>query len=150
MFNSSSKKGGSGSVTLIARNTSVDGRVNFSGFLNVEGNVKGDIVAEESSKSEVIVLEHGMVEGQISAPRVIVNGHVVGDIFATDQLYIAAKAVVEGSVHYRLIEMEKGAQISGNMVHRSAGSKQQKSDSGSSNEGISEVIDNSKGALANT
>lgn len=150
MFSNSGKKGGSGSVTLIARNTSIDGKVNFSGFLNIEGRIKGDIVAEESSKSEVIVLEHGVVEGQVSAPRVIVNGHVVGDIYATDQLYIAAKAVVEGSVHYRLIEMEKGAQISGNMVHRSAGSKQKKPDSGSSNKGISDVLDNSNGALANT
>ena len=87
MFSNSGKKGGSGSVTLIARNTSIDGKVNFSGFLNIEGRIKGDIVAEESSKSEVIVLEHGVVEGQVSAPRVIVNGHVVGDIYATDQLY---------------------------------------------------------------
>lgn len=150
MFNNSGKKGGSGSVTLIARNTSIDGTVNFAGFLNIEGRVKGDIVAEENTKSEVVVLEHGVVEGQVNAPRVIVNGHVVGDIYAADQLYIAAKAVVEGSVHYRLIEMEKGAQISGNMIHRAAGSKQQKSDSGSSNNGISEVLDGSKPALANT
>lgn len=150
MFNNSGKKGGSSSVTLIARNTSVDGKVQFSGFLNIEGRVKGDIVAEENSKSEVIVLEHGVVEGQVSAPRVIVNGHVVGDIYATDQLYIAAKAVVEGSVHYRLIEMEKGAQISGNMVHRAAGAKQQKSDSDSSKKGISEALDTSSAALANT
>lgn len=150
MLGNSGKKGGSGSVTLIARNTSIEGKVDFAGFLNVEGHIKGDIVAEESSKSEVIVLEHGIVEGQISAPRVIVNGHVKGDIYATDQLYIAAKAVVEGSVHYRLIEMEKGAQISGNMVHRSAGSKQQKADSGSSHKGITEALDNSSSALANT
>lgn len=150
MFNNSAKKSGSGSVTLIARNTSIDGKINFAGFLNIEGHVKGDISAEENSKSEVIVLEHGVVEGQVSAPRVIVNGHVVGDIYATDQLYIAAKAVVEGSVHYRLIEMEKGAQISGNMVHRSASAKQQKPDSGSSNQGISGVLDTNKAALANT
>jgi cytoskeletal protein CcmA (bactofilin family) len=150
MFSNSPKKSGSGSVTLIARNTSIEGKVNFSGFLNVEGHIKGDILAEESSKSEVIVLEHGVVEGQVQAPRVIVNGHVVGDIYASDQLYIAAKAVVEGSVHYRLIEMEKGAQISGNMVHRAGTSKQQKPDSGSSSGGISEVLDSSNGALANT
>jgi cytoskeletal protein CcmA (bactofilin family) len=62
---------------------------------------------------------------------------VNGDIYASDQLYIAAKAVVEGSVHYRLFEMEKGAQISGNMVHRSGPSKDSKPSSD-----ITEVMDN--------
>ena len=146
MLDSSSKNSGTKSVTLIARNTSVQGKVNFSGYLNIEGSVIGDIAADEGAKSEVAILEHGVVEGQVQAPRVIVNGRVSGDIYASDQLYIAAKAVVEGSVHYRLIEMEKGAQISGNMVHRSGPSKDSKPSSG-----ITEAMDNGVNkVLANT
>lgn len=146
MFSNSSKNAGRKTETIIARNASIEGTVNFTGFLNVEGKVVGDISADDTSKSEVVILEGGVVQGQVQAPRVIVNGHVTGDIYASDQLYIAAKAVVEGSVHYRLIEMEKGAQISGNMVHRSASPKDANTGSG-----LGETLDNGVNkALANT
>lgn len=116
MFSGSKTSHATG-VTLIARNTQIKGRVEFSGTLNIEGLIEGDVFATSEGKSEVAVLEHGQVSGEISAPRVIVNGRVKGDIHSSDQLYIASKAVIEGSVHYRLIEMEKGAQISGNILH---------------------------------
>lgn len=117
MFSNSPKK--SSAVTLIARNTAISGTVQFDGIINVEGTIKGDIVAGDGHGSEVAVLEHGVVQGQIRAPRVVVNGHVNGDIYA-DHLFVAAKAVIDGSLHYRLIEMEKGAQISGSMVHEAS------------------------------
>lgn len=121
--NTSNKNNSPKSITLIGRGAEIEGKIRFAGTLEIEGNITGDISADESAKSEVIVREHGMVEGQIQSPRVVVNGKVVGDIYASDQLFIAAKAVIEGSVHYRLIEMEKGAQISGNMLHRAGGKK---------------------------
>ena len=124
MFGNSEKNTSLKSVTLVGRNARIEGKIEFAGSLEIEGNIVGDISAADSAKSEVIVREHGVVEGQIQSPRVIVNGKVVGDIYASDQLFIAAKAVIEGSVHYRLIEMEKGAQISGNMLHRSGTQKE--------------------------
>ena len=126
---SSSKSSPSSGVTLIARNTQIRGTVEFSGTLNIEGFIQGDVDAASESKSEVAVLEHGKVEGEIRAPRVIVNGRVKGDIYSFDQLYIASKAVIEGSVHYRLIEMEKGAQISGSILHGAANSADSKQSS---------------------
>lgn len=126
--NGNNKSTSTKSVTLVGRGAQFEGKVRFAGTLEIEGDIIGDISADESSKSEVIVREHGVVEGQIQSPRVVVNGKVVGDIYASDQLFIAAKAVIEGSVHYRLIEMEKGAQISGSMLHRPGGAKSDKSD----------------------
>lgn len=123
---SSSKSSHSTGVTLIARNTQIKGTVQFSGTLNIEGFIQGDVDAAAESKSEVAVLEHGKVEGEIRAPRVIVNGRVKGDIHSSDQLYIASKAIIEGSVHYRLIEMEKGAQISGSILHVAANKTESK------------------------
>lgn len=117
MFGNSAKQSSVGGVTLVARNTRVVGTLHFTGVLNIEGTIEGDIFAEDGTKSEVAVLEHGVVKGQIKSPRVVINGHVQGDIHASGQLFVAAKAVIEGSVHYRLIEMEKGAEISGNIIH---------------------------------
>lgn len=117
MFGSKKTPMGQGVTTLIARNTRVEGTIKYSGELDIEGVIAGDILAEEGSKSIVKILEHGRVEGEVSAPEVIINGHVSGDVYASGQLYLADKAVVEGNVHYNTIEMEKGAQINGKLVH---------------------------------
>ncbi len=117
MMKSSKKVAQDSSVTtLIARNTRVEGRLEFSGVLEIEGLVVGDVHAVEDSKSLVRILNNGRVEGELRVPQIIVNGEVKGDIHAADQLYLAEKAVIEGNVHYRVIEIEKGARINGSIL----------------------------------
>lgn len=107
---------GSSVTTLIARNTRVEGKLEFSGVLEIEGVVVGDIIAAADSKSVVRILHNGRVEGEIRVPQIIINGEVVGDVHADEQLYLAEKAMIEGNVHYRVIEIEKGARINGSIL----------------------------------
>lgn len=107
---------GSSVTTLIARNTRVEGKLEFSGVLEIEGLVVGDIIATSDSKSVVRILHNGRVEGEIRVPQVIINGEIAGDVHAEEQLYLAEKAVIEGNVHYRVIEIEKGARINGSIL----------------------------------
>jgi cytoskeletal protein CcmA (bactofilin family) len=107
---------GSSVTTLIARNTRVEGKLEFSGVLEVEGLVVGDIIAASDSKSVVRILANGRVEGEIRVPQIIINGEVVGDVHSEEQLYLAEKAMIEGNVHYRVIEIEKGARINGSIL----------------------------------
>ena len=127
---------GSSVTTLIARNTKVQGRLEFSGVLEVEGLVVGDILAASDSKSVVRILNNGRVEGEIRVPQVIINGEVLGDVHADEQLYLAEKAAIEGNVHDRVIEIEKGARINGSILQMSrepeAAQGQQKTSSDSS------------------
>ncbi len=101
--------------SLLCSATKVEGDIYFSGDFYLEGAVRGNIYAEEGKPSKLIVAETGVVEGEIHAFNVIVNGHVRGAIFSSRHLELAAKAVVEGSVHYQTIEMVKGAQLKGQM-----------------------------------
>lgn len=118
MFGSKKSKSSTRGVeTLIARNTAIEGTVKFTGALTIEGRVIGDIFAESDKDSVVRITANGRVTGEVHSPDVIINGHVNGDVFASGQLVLASDAVVDGNVHYNLIEMEKGAQINGNMVH---------------------------------
>jgi cytoskeletal protein CcmA (bactofilin family) len=114
---------GSSVTTLIARNTKVEGKLEFSGVLEIEGSVKGNIIAESDSKSVVRILNNGRVEGKIRVPQVIINGEVVGDVHADEQLYLAEKASIEGNVHYRVIEIEKGVRINGSILQMSKDSE---------------------------
>ncbi len=59
------------------------------------------------------------MEGYIRVPNVILNGTVIGDVHATEKLVLNAKARVSGNVHYKLLQMEPGATINGQLVHDS-------------------------------
>lgn len=104
--------------TLISSKTNVSGDVEFSGGLHVDGRVRGKVVAEEGSDAVLRISEVGAVEGDIIAPRVIINGTVHGDVYASEHLELAQKASINGNVYYNLIQMAIGASVNGNLVHQ--------------------------------
>ncbi|HEY1075338.1 MAG TPA: polymer-forming cytoskeletal protein [Fontimonas sp.] len=117
----SSKAGGApanvGVDTLIGRQTEILGDIRFTGGLHVDGKIKGKVIASADKASALSVSENGMVEGDVRVPNVVLNGTVIGDVHASQKIAIAAKARVTGNVYYRIIEMESGAQVNGQLVH---------------------------------
>ncbi|MFO1401076.1 MAG: polymer-forming cytoskeletal protein [Steroidobacteraceae bacterium] len=105
--------------TLIGRAASVQGDIEFSGGLHIDGRVNGSVRAVEGAAAALSVSEHGLVEGSVLAPQVVLNGAVNGDIVATERVVLGAKARVRGNVHYGVIEMALGAEINGKLVPRS-------------------------------
>lgn len=107
-----------GGHTVLDRALEIQGNVRFGGTLDIDGVVNGDIYAAEGSdKAVVTVREQGCVNGELHAPRIVINGTVNGDIYASKHLELAAKAQVNGNVHYRVIEMVKGSQVNGSLMH---------------------------------
>jgi cytoskeletal protein CcmA (bactofilin family) len=105
--------------TLIGRTASVQGDIEFSGGLHIDGRVNGSVRATEGAAAALSVSEHGLVEGSVAAPQVVLNGSVNGDIVAAERVVLGAKARVRGNVHYGVIEMALGAEINGKLVPRS-------------------------------
>lgn len=103
--------------TLISRATKVVGDLYFTGELQLEGKVTGNIIAENEKDAKLVIADTGVVEGEVRAPVVIVNGKVQGNIYSTKHLELAAKGNVVGTVHYHSIEMVKGAQVNGSMIN---------------------------------
>jgi len=119
MFGSEINSNGSGSTTLIAEGTTLTGDIAFSGNLEVEGSVIGNITsADENAKLRI--LNSGSVVGDIEVANIVINGNVRGDLYASQLIKLAAKAVVQGSVNYKLIEIEKGAEVVGSFVYHQA------------------------------
>jgi cytoskeletal protein CcmA (bactofilin family) len=104
--------------TLIGRSASVQGDVEFAGGLHIDGRIAGSVRATGADASSLSVSEHGVVEGSVEATHVVLNGRVNGDIFGRDRVVLGAKARVRGNVHYGVIEMALGAEISGKLVPR--------------------------------
>jgi cytoskeletal protein CcmA (bactofilin family) len=106
--------------TLIGVGTRIDGNVHFTGGLHVDGQVKGNIEATTQMGATLSVSDSGVIEGSVTAPNVILNGLVHGDILATERVELGATARVSGNVYYRLIEMAMGAEINGKLIHQPA------------------------------
>jgi cytoskeletal protein CcmA (bactofilin family) len=102
--------------TLIGAGTRVEGDLQVSAGVHLEGHVRGNVLADTSGKASLFVAERAVVEGVVDVPRVIVHGEVRGDIRAVTKVELGPKARVAGSVHYGLIEMASGALIQGRLV----------------------------------
>lgn len=107
----------SGSTTLISQETEVIGEVKFSGTLDIEGTIRGSVIAQSGKDAVVRIIDKGLIEGKICAPSVMINGSVIGDIFSSKHLELASKARVQGNVHYVQVEMAIGAEVNGNLKH---------------------------------
>ena len=108
--------------SLIGQHTEILGDITFSGGLHVDGKSKGNILATEPG-SLLTVSDQGTVEGEVCVPNVILNGHVIGDVYANERIELASQARVNGNVYYNLIEMAIGAEVNGKLVHRTADDK---------------------------
>src|ERR1700728_4001525 len=104
--------------TLIGRSASVQGDVEFAGGLHIDGRITGSVRATRGSSSSLSVSEHGVIEGSVEAPNVVLNGRVNGDILGSERVVLGGKARPRGNVHHGVIEMALGAEISGKLVPR--------------------------------
>ena len=107
-------------TTLISAGTLVEGDLSFTGTVELEGKVIGEIRAGDDPHAVVRILPGGQVLGDIRAPIVVVNGEVSGNVHSSEHVELASGAVVHGDVEYSLIEMTRGAQVNGRLVYRPA------------------------------
>jgi len=127
MFKQSTKpssRDGQAVDTLIGPQVTIRGDIAFSGGLYVEGRIVGSVTAVDGERAVLMLAEQGSIEGEVHAPIVMIDGRLEGDVHATERVELAAKARVTGNVHYRVVEMHAGAQLTGRLVHADAASVQ--------------------------
>lgn len=110
--------------TLIGAKTRIKGDITFSGGFRVDGSIVGTVVADGSPDAVLSISDQGSVEGEVRAPHVIINGVLKGDVIASERVELAAQARVHGNVHYKVLEMAAGAQITGRVVREDEPRKQ--------------------------
>lgn len=103
-------------ATIIGQGTEIEGDLSFHEGLHIDGTVKGSVKAI-GNNGVLIISELGVVEGDLHAPIVILNGTVSGNVFASDRLELAENAKVDGDLTYKTLEMSVGAEINGRLLH---------------------------------
>ncbi len=105
--------------TLIGAQTRIDGDVEFgAGGLHLDGRINGNVKGDPELSATLVVSEQGCIDGSVKVANVILNGVVKGDIEVAKRIELGPKARVLGSVSYETIETAVGAQINGQLLHR--------------------------------
>jgi len=102
--------------TLIGSGSILQGDLEFTGGLRVDGHVKGHISAQDTNNGTLVLSESGIVEGDINVPHVVINGTVKGNVISSGHVELQASAKVTGDIHYKAVEMELGALLNGSLV----------------------------------
>jgi cytoskeletal protein CcmA (bactofilin family) len=103
--------------TLIGQSLEVTGDVKFSGGLHLDGKIVGNVSSEDGEHSVLIVSDTGRIEGDVSVSYAVINGEVIGNVYANEKLELSGRARITGNVHYNLLEMASGSEVNGKMLH---------------------------------
>lgn len=103
--------------TLIGAGTVIDGNVNFTGGMRIDGQINGDVIAVAGKLSTLVLSEQGVVNGDVSVSHLVVNGGICGTVTASEYMELHAKARVTGDVHYKTLEIQVGAVLEGRLNH---------------------------------
>ena len=117
MFKNKTHHDGQAIDTLIGPQVTIHGDLVFSGGLYVEGRIHGKVVAEDGAPAVLTLAEQGRIEGEVQVPVVVINGELLGDVYCSERIELAAKARVAGNVHYKVVEMRAGATLTGRLIH---------------------------------
>jgi cytoskeletal protein CcmA (bactofilin family) len=109
------KVNNSNSTTLISLGTKIVGDVNFSGVLNIEGEVIGNINAVDDTSS-LMISQDGKISGDIKVPNVLINGAIEGNVYSNVFLELSSCAKINGDLFYKELKTEKGSIINGRVI----------------------------------
>ena len=102
--------------SLIADGTLVEGDLQFTEGLRLDGQVRGKVLASVERPSILVISEHAVVEGSVAADHIIVNGRINGPVLARQMLELQPKARITGDVTYQNLEMHLGAIVHGTLI----------------------------------
>lgn len=104
--------------TLISQDTTVDGVIEASGTIRVDGTVKGGIRKADG----VIIGDTGIIEGDIHSKGVNLAGKVTGNIFSETILELLPGSRLSGNIETAKLSIAEGAHFDGkcNMLDSAA------------------------------
>jgi len=105
-------------INFISEGTRLEGKMTFAQISRVHGILIGQVMAEKGST--LILGESAVVEGNIEADTLVVEGYVNGDIDATGKVVIAGNGRVIGNIKTSALVLEFGAYFEGRCSMQSA------------------------------
>jgi cytoskeletal protein CcmA (bactofilin family) len=95
--------------TFLAKGVDFKGVVNFDGTVRIDGRLEGEV----HTTGTLIVGEHAVIKGIISAGTVMTSGKINGTVTATEHIQILKLGIVIGDLRTPAVSIEQGAHFHG-------------------------------------
>jgi cytoskeletal protein CcmA (bactofilin family) len=97
-------------TSIIAKDTTIKGNLEFVGSLIVEGTLESQVKG-----IEMTIQKSGKINGSLDVHALNCHGQIEGNITA-ESVVIHSSAVVSGEIKATTLEIEPGATINGNIT----------------------------------
>jgi cytoskeletal protein CcmA (bactofilin family) len=100
-----------GQTCIIARGTSIEGKISTSENMRIDGTIKGDVLCEK----RLVMDTEGFIKGNVKANAATIKGKVEGIILIEDTLHLLDSSYVKGSIKAKQLKVEEGAKYEGEL-----------------------------------
>jgi cytoskeletal protein CcmA (bactofilin family) len=114
-----------GSTSFLSKKVKIDGDIQGDENLHVEGHFKGSI----KISGNIFIGQTGVVEAEVEADNVTIQGQIKGNVLARRQLEIQSDGQLTGDCTAASIDIKEGALFQGrsNMLRSSVSASPPKS-----------------------
>ena len=110
---------------FIGRGCKVVGSLIFTGPVELDGEVEGEIIA----KDKLTIGEAAIIKAKISGSEILAKGSVSGDIVASKSLTLKKPAKIIGNISSAVLSIEEGVVFEGKCSMVTSGASATRSDS---------------------
>ncbi len=98
-------------INIVAEGTRIEGQVVFDQISRIYGVLVGEVRAKAGST--LILSESSVVEGNIEADTLIIEGFVQGDVSAITKVIVSRTGRIVGNIKTASLSLEFGAYFEG-------------------------------------
>ncbi len=95
--------------TFLGKGVDFKGVVNFDGTVRVDGRLEGEI----HTTGTLIVGEHAVIKGIVSAGVLVTSGKINGTVTAAEKVQILKPGILIGDVRTPVVSIEEGSHFHG-------------------------------------
>jgi len=109
MKNRGDRQSSEGHFTILGKDVTFKGIVHFEGPVQLDSSFEGEI----HTIGTIVVGEHAVIRGTITAGTLISSGKIRGNVTASEKVQLLKPAVLLGDVYAPLFSIEEGAYFKG-------------------------------------
>jgi cytoskeletal protein CcmA (bactofilin family) len=98
-----------GTTSLLSKKVTIEGDITGDEDLRVEGHFKGTIKVV----GDIFVGQSGVVEADVEADNIVIQGQITGNVLARKQLEIQSSGQLLGDCKEKSIDIREGALFEG-------------------------------------
>ncbi len=97
-------------ASRVGKSMILKGEISGSEDLEIEGVVIGRI---DLGRNDVIVRKDARVEAEVRARNVTIDGEIIGNVFASERVFLSEAARLRGDISAATVSIQAGAQFRG-------------------------------------